>query len=787
MSLIQSVKKAPLLLRTWFLMLCIATVIAALLHIYYGFHRITTYQNKLVECVESTLRQHNNALAASVKNDSYEFVNAQLNTIEYKCAPPHYDSFGITLHSAEPQQASFFWLVERDGVEKLRLGKSLLKGPVERVLYPLSLWSDEGGGEYWVGSIKLELYLGDFLKQELSVGWTIFLVQLGLFLVLSVCGLVLGYFSYVRRSIVFMENVQSDMPTAHLREVLDKKDDELSMLWRVFLDMKEGYDDQIFSLESETRSAQDKIAKLERGSFGQSTSMEKVSLDIKTAAASLLHYIQDSSSPNSAAIDVDSVRSYLAALMSVSANLHERALIESGEVSIAEHTFNIRVMIAQVYLEFIARFDARHIKHSFDVDKEISGFVVGDPEKIKRIMRNAFKRVLLDSDIDTITFKVLARPNANDLNRVYFELSALPSPVSLLRGDEKKRRRPPKDESGVTVMLDKLCSVMGADWTSNLGVDGDLRQSVEFTLPPVNEAVRLRFRHLDRSLLATRRAVMIEFNPELSESLPRLLGEKLESIEIVSDAEHFLDRLTTSRVVNNSPDLVILSDSVKSMNVLDLVAQLRLVLSPQAVIAVLVEYPQIGEAKVYQEVGANIYLPHSHINTFLVDMLAWVFANRNVYDNYSDIVTWYAILDQSNDSEQLSLPNHLYPMPQRSVLFVGQELTSLEIARQRCQAHNARFIHYDKGFDGVASFKNELFDLIILDESVEDVDCVSLLQILRRLEQARSDSLTTPIVVLGANGSRSEQKLYLNSGATELVQKPMFGKQFALVFAQYLK
>lgn len=787
MSLIQGLRKAPLLFRTWFLMLCIATIIAALLHIYFGFHRINSYQEKVVDCVQSTLREHNDALATSVKNDSYEYINAQLNSIEFKCAAPRYDSFGITLHSAEPQQASFFWVVERNEVEKLRIGKNLLKGPVERLLYPLSIWSSEGEGDYWVGAIKLELYLGDFVSQELSVGWTVFLMQLALFLLVSVFGLVLGYFSYVRRSFAFKEYVQSDMSTTHLRAILDKNDDELSMLWRVFLDMKEKYEDRIFHLSSEVKVAENKISKLERGSSGQSSSMEKSSLDIKITIAALLQHIQSERVNGDQSVDLDAIRAYLSALLSVSANIHERALIESADVAIAQHTFNIRVMIAQIYLEFIARFDARHIKHSFDVAKEISGFVVGDPEKIKRIIRNAFKRVLLDSDLDTISFKVVAKPNANDLHRIHFELNATPSPVSMLRGDDHKRRGPPKDESGVTPMLEKLCFVMGADWTSRMGLDGDIRQTVEFTLPPVKETVSLMFKHLDRSLLATRRAVLLELNSELSHALEKLLGSKLEALENASCSEAFLERLSNTRSPKNSPDLIILTDCVKSMNVLDLVGQLRLVVSTHTVIAVLVEYPQIGDAKSYQEAGANLYLPQFYLETYLVDMLAWIFANRHIYDNYSDIVTKYAVLDQSSTADSLTLPHHLYPLPEQSVLFVGQELTSLELARQRCKEHNARFIHYDKGFDSIASFKNEFFDLIILDESVEDVDCLSLLQILRRLEQARSDSLTTPIVVLGANGSRVEQELYLNSGATELIQKPMFSKEFALVFVQYLK
>ncbi len=79
--------------------------------------------------------------------------------------------------------------------------------------------------------------------------------------------------------------------------------------------------------------------------------------------------------------------------------------------------------------------------------------------------------------------------------------------------------------------------------------------------------------------------------------------------------------------------------------------------------------------------------------------------------------------------------------------------------------------HYDNGIDGLAAIESNIYDIVILDVMLPGLNGYEV------AEKARSEGITTPILMLTAKAELDDKVKGLDSGADDYLTKPFMTKE----------
>lgn len=751
----------------------------AALQLLEGYDRFKEYQGAVETCIDDQFRESNDLLAKSLKAGLLENLAARLNGIEFSCAfPQGAVSRNESLYSGM-QQANFYWSVEKGDEQVLRIGKNLLRGPKQVITQPLSIWKEGNQGDYWVGAIQLEIFFGDRLSQLVSEHGVSFSKEALKLFAIWLVSYLLFYNYYVKPNAAFVRTVsKSKLMPAELRNLVAGRNDELSSVWRSFLSLRESAEVERFEYETQIKELESHIGKIERGQAGQSLSTEHASLDIKNALARALvlqaRFIEKGDPQASFSY------AYLSAVMSVASNLHDRAQMESGELILSEVKFNFVVMLLQVYQEFLPRMERRAISASIEIDQNIPKFTVGDPEKIKRIVRNAFKRALLQQRVESIKVRAQYQPETRTGPRFLLELVTLGKGdgQTVFKAGEEGRKEP---EKGPTPMLEMLCYIMGARWVFSMGLDGELKQSLSLALPVVQEPAISDLKLNDFSYLSGINVLVYDLPDKAKSVIARSLKGIVNRIDYASSLEK-LKELTSRKA--GLPELVIVSDMVESMSSKEFIADLRRSLAARAPLIVVSESPQIGDGQHYIDLGVQGFLPRVQFSKLGLFVINYIFQYKERMGELPSLVTRYTVLDYYGANEDRSFPADLVTPLRGTVLLVAEELVCIEYTRLNCARYGLQLVHYSSAFEAIDAFRLEAFDVVLIDDQFQDVDTLTIVQMMRQIESRRSTSSKLPIIALGS-AECEDLDAYYRVGATDVINKYTIDGSLGNVFSKY--
>ncbi|KZZ40593.1 hypothetical protein A3758_07625 [Oleiphilus sp. HI0118] len=745
-----------------------------------GYERYKGYRTAVVACIDEHFRESNDALAKYLKAGLYENLSARLNSIEYSCAFPKGPlAMNEVIYNAI-EQANFYWSIEKDDRQVLSIGKNLLRGPTSVIAHPLSIWHEGNHGDYWVGSINLELFFGDYLSQLVGELWVDFSKELFKLASIWLITYLLFYRCYIVPNQVFVRTVsKSRLLPAEVRNLVAGRQDELSNVWRAFLVLKESAEVERFEFESQIRDLETHIAKIERGQAGQSLSTEHASLDIKNALARAL--VLQARAARTGDPQAAFRSSYLSAVMSVAANLHDRAQMESGELILSEIPFNFRVMMLQVYQEFLPRLERRAISANIHFDPNLPAFAVGDPEKLKRIVRNAFKRALLQARVDSFTVRAQYRPDTRTGPRFLLELvtSGKADAGSGISQSGDGRKEP---EKGPTPMLEMLCYIMGARWVFSMGLDGELKQSLSVALPTVDAPANSLLDLNEYSALKHLHVLVYDLPDQAKSVIARSLKGLVSRIDYASNMVKLKEQIGKSAGL---PHLVIVSDMVERMSSKEFVADLRRSLSGGVQLMVVSESPQIGDGQHYIDIGVQAFVSRANFSKYGMLIINYLTQYAQRLGELPNLVTRYTVLDYYGVNEDYSLPQDLSSAPRGSVLLVAEELVCIEYTRLNCVHHGMQLVHYSSAFEALDAFRQEAFDVVLVDDQFADVDTLTIIQMMRQIESRRTSSKRVPIIALGS-AEEDDKDTYLRVGATSVVNKYTIDGSLGAVFTDYI-
>ena len=153
---------------------------------------------------------------------------------------------------------------------------------------------------------------------------------------------------------------------------------------------------------------------------------------------------------------------------------------------------------------------------------------------------------------------------------------------------------------------------------------------------------------------------------------------------------------------------------------------------------------------------------------------------------FSILLTKYTLLDALGTDQELGLPLDLYPDATNSLLLISQELVCIEYVRLHCARLGVRLVHYDSSFDAIDAFREESFELVVIDEDFEDIDALTVLDMLRSIEAKLAVPKPVHMVALCGMIDDDTVDVFTRAGADSVLNKSTIDGSLSVLMSAQL-
>lgn len=194
----------------------------------------------------------------------------------------------------------------------------------------------------------------------------------------------------------------------------------------------------------------------------------------------------------------------------------------------------------------------------------------------------------------------------------------------------------------------------------------------------------------------------------------------------------------------------------------------------------------INDLKLSIELKCNGYtstMPfESDDNTDIVKKLIKLFKGELTIDNVPNGIVFNIYLNQkiivekSENVETIDLTN-------KKILIVDDDKLNLKVAARLLKQYNPTLTLVESGIDCINLIKaNQKFDLILLDQMMPELDGISTLHELKKIQD-----FNIPTIMLTADAIKGKKEEYLKEGFNDYISKPIEKNELIRILTKYLK
>ena len=194
----------------------------------------------------------------------------------------------------------------------------------------------------------------------------------------------------------------------------------------------------------------------------------------------------------------------------------------------------------------------------------------------------------------------------------------------------------------------------------------------------------------------------------------------------------------------------------------------------------------INNLKLSIELKCNGYtstMPfESDDNTDIVKKLIKLFKGELTIDNVPNGIVFNIYLNQkiivekSENLETIDLTN-------KKILIVDDDKLNLKVAARLLKQYNPTLTLVESGIDCINLIKaNQKFDLILLDQMMPELDGISTLHELKKLQD-----FNIPTIMLTADAIKGKKEEYLKEGFNDYISKPIEKNELIRILIKHLK
>ena len=470
-------------------------------------------------------------------------------------------------------------------------------------------------------------------------------------------------------------------------------------------------------------------------------------------------------------------REYLATVRSSADNLLtlindilDFSKIEAGKMEFVNSVFSLRESIGDCLSTLALRAHAKGLELAFEVKPDVHDFVVGDVQRLRQVFVNLVGNAIKFTEKGEVVVRIENANGASNIGQIKTEdpielhfsvtdtgMGMNPEKVELVfspfeQADSSTTRKYGGTGLGLAISRQLVDMMHGKIWAeSELGQGSTFHFQLKLPrgVAPEPAAPRKIVRDLkDRPVL------VVDDNETNQKILFGILGNWGMRVICVDNALDAIAELDRSRNAGNPFQLMISDVNMPEMDGFMLAHRVLSDPLNLTTIILLTSGDRSGDAERCRELGIKHHLVKPVKQSLLLEAIADVFGCQLQKDELDAIVPENKATDQ----------------PLRMLLAEDHPINQKFVVRA-IKKRGHEVVVANNGIEALEFWKNERFDLILMDVQMPEMDGIEATRTIRELETDRGEH--TLIIALTAHAMKGDEEKCLSAGMDGYIAKPV--------------
>ena len=473
---------------------------------------------------------------------------------------------------------------------------------------------------------------------------------------------------------------------------------------------------------------------------------------------------------------LETVKFSAEALLTVINDILDFSKVEAGKLELETFDFNFRDCVESTLKTIALRADEKGLELLCRIAPEIPQFLSGDCNRLRQIILNLVGNAIKFTPQGQVQLEVAPEPVDTGDYGLHFIVSDTGIGIApekqehvfrpFAQADSSTTRKYGGTGLGLSISASLVGLMGGRIWVeSEPGVGSRFHFIVQFSpctappeaLPPVS------FENL-RGV----RALVVDDNATNLRILREMMNHWGMQATTANSGEEALRLLQLSGDQATSFRLIIVDLHMPGMDGFTLIERIRESAPTASEIVMLTSSRQRNDAERCRALGVAAYLLKPIREAELREALARVLSSQN-----APVVP----AAPSPANETVTAPRGL------SILVAEDNPVNQRLMVRLLEKRGHRVKLAANGREAVQLVENELFDLILMDIQMPEMDGVTATSRIRALESSSGSATHLPIIALTAHAMKGDQERFLGEGMDAYLSKPLDPKALDEVLA----
>ncbi len=452
--------------------------------------------------------------------------------------------------------------------------------------------------------------------------------------------------------------------------------------------------------------------------------------------------------------------------------------VEAGMLDIEKTDFRLDELLDSLTDLFCEFTSSGEIEMVIAADRDVPTGLRGDPLRLRQILINLLSNSLKFTERGLVVVRARVKNKTRQRVELQFSVSDTgvgiePEQIDTLfdpftQADGSTTRKYGGTGLGLTICK-RLVMMMGGD----IRVESEPGRGSTFFFTVICDVVD--FGHEDLSYIVEavqgRRALVADGSPAVRD----MLIDLLESFGMqVGSAASGLDVLTElqKEQEHNAYELVLLAQQMPDANGLQVFARMKRNIQPDKlpVVIMLTACGKENEIMIADQAGIAGFLRKPIKRAQLIELFDTSFSH------FASVT--YNRKDKCNDLKSLKRK-----VAGTAVLLVEDNSINQQVAEEVLHSGDMVVTSVHNGREAVDILRNEVFDIVLMDIQMPEMDGIEATEIIRR----QADLIDLPIIALTAHAMEKDRRACLAAGMNGYISKPLNSVELFRAIADCLK
>jgi len=457
-------------------------------------------------------------------------------------------------------------------------------------------------------------------------------------------------------------------------------------------------------------------------------------------------------------------------LLSVINDILDYSKIEAGELELEAISFDLELACHEVAGLLQTRVREKDVELIFRYSQKLPRQFVGDPARIRQVLTNLVSNAIKYTRSGHVLIEVnlLEEKEGDPLVSIKVEDTGLgidpatQQKIVEIFSQHEGLMQNSSDMGLGLVICKRLVDLMDG----KISIESKLGQGTSFlfTLPLKRDKNREGLPLCDLSGV---RVLLVEPS-HIYSSVYRdyLTGFAMRPL-VVASADDALVKLKKATRTNRAFQICLVADPMRNGNSMDFAAEVKASTEIEDLaLVVLSSETHRGDASKFKDAGYSAYLTPPILLDSFRDTLAAALASLKMHSPAVPIITKYhaAEIDLDAGRSKVKLEGH--------VLLAEDIKVNQIVAKGMLRKLGLDVTTVSTGTQAVKAWSDGLYDLILMDCHMPEMDGTEATRIIRRMEREQQIESETPIIALATNMLPTNQQAYLDVGMNDCLSKP---------------